>query len=134
MFTATGGRVGRRLPGVDGPMLLLTTIGRRSGNPHTVPLLYLAINDNFVVIASWGGRDYPPHWFTNLEHTPQVHVQIGTSLFSAVARVATDGERPQLWSQAIATYPGYATYQARTTRLIPLVWLIPTTSGPDASK
>lgn len=115
-------------------MLLLTTTGHRSGTPHTVPLLYLAIDDAYVVVASWGGRDYPPHWFTNLEHTPQVHVQVGDSRFPALARVATDDERPALWSQAVETYPGYATYQSRTTRLIPLVWLIQATSGADAAK
>ncbi|MDH5373813.1 MAG: nitroreductase family deazaflavin-dependent oxidoreductase, partial [Acidimicrobiia bacterium] len=69
LYRSTGGRIGRRL--VDNDMLLLTTIGHATGQPHTVPLLYLDSGDALIVIASWGGRPQHPHWYQNLLRQPK---------------------------------------------------------------
>ena len=123
VFRSTGGRLGRRLPGIEGPMLLLTTTGARTGRPHTVPLLFLDVDDSHVVIASWGGRDYPPHWYTNLIADPEVSVEWEQGTYDARARTATTSEKERMWPLALAAHPGYAEYQSRTERDIPMVWL-----------
>ena len=119
LYRFTGGRVGRRL--VDNDMLLLTTTGRRSGESHTVPLLYLRDGNAVIVIASWGGRDYPPHWFLNLVADPAVEVQIDSERWPGRAEVLDEPERSQWWDRAVAAHDGYAAYQARTDRVIPVV-------------
>jgi F420H(2)-dependent quinone reductase len=123
LYRATGGRIGRRL--VDNDMLLLTTTGRRSGRPHTVPLLYLADGDRLVVIASWGGKPGHPHWYHNLVAEPRAVVQIRSRRFPVVARTAGAAERAAWWPRVVAAYDGYAGYQARTDREIPVVFLDP---------
>ncbi len=121
-YRATGGRVGRRL--VDNDMLLLTTTGRRTGSRHTVPLLYLRDADGApLVIASWGGRDRHPEWYLNLVDDPRVRVQIDTDRFEAVAVPLGEPERSEWWRCAVAAYDGYADYQAKTDRVIPVVRL-----------
>lgn len=124
LYRATGGVIGRRL--VNNDMLLLTTIGRRSGRPHTVPLLYLADGDRLVVIASWGGRPADPEWYQNLVAQPKAQVQVRGSRHHVVARVADEDERERWWPRVVAAYQGYAAYQARTDRPIPVVFLDPT--------
>ncbi len=128
LFRASGGRIGRRLPSVGAPMLLLTTTGRNSGRPHTVPLLYLPDDDGFAVIASYGGRPHHPDWYLNLLHEPAAEVQVGERTVAVIAVDARDGERERLWQRALEAYPGYAEYQARTDRVIPVVALRP--AGP----
>jgi len=127
VYRATNGRIGRRL--VDNDMLVLTTTGRRSGSPHAVPLLYLTENDGWVVFASWGGRDTDPHWYRNLVAEPDCEIQIrGTRI--PVTAVTLQGERrDELWRRGVDAYPGYATYQARTARRIPVVLLRPRQAG-----
>jgi deazaflavin-dependent oxidoreductase (nitroreductase family) len=125
LYRVTGGRVGRRL--VDNDMLLLTTIGRKSGRRHRVPLLYLRDGDTFVVIASWGGRDYPPDWYLNLMATPEVEVQVLAETIAAAAREATTAERKVWWPLVLEAYDGYSVYEGRTERTIPVVFLEPRT-------
>ncbi len=125
LYRATGGRVGKWLPGVDAPMLLLTTTGRRSGRPRTVPLLYLEEDGGWLVIASFGGRDYHPAWYLNLVAEPACEVQIDGARRPAVAATVAPERRAELWPQVVAAYPGYADYQAKTERAIPLVLLTP---------
>lgn len=120
-YRVTGGRIGRRL--VDNDMLLLTTTGRTSGKDHTVPLLYLEAGHALVVIASWGGRPNQPHWYLNLLRNPQATVQTSGRRFTVVARAASDEERRTWWPRIIDAYDGYAVYQSRTTREIPVVIL-----------
>ena len=122
LFRATRGVLGRRL--VDNDMLLLTSIGRRSGRDHTVPLLYLMDGDDAIVIASWGGREEHPHWYLNLVADPSVEVQIRSRRFAATARTLDGEERALWWDRAVAAYEGYATYQSRTDRMIPVVRLV----------
>ncbi len=122
LYRLTGGRIGRRL--VHNDMLLLTTRGRRTGRPHTVPLLYLLDGDDPVVIASWGGRPTHPEWYENLVADPQVSVQIRCERFAARAEPLVEPDRTIFFEDAVAAYPGYAEYQARTDRVIPVVRLV----------
>lgn len=121
LYRATRGRLGRRLGGH--PVLLLTTTGRRSGRRHTVPLLYLREGTDLVVIASFAGHDRHPAWYLNLTADPRAVAQVEGKRFPVLAREATPEERPHLWAQAVAEYPGYTGYQERTSRRIPLVLL-----------
>lgn len=121
LYRLTRGALGQRL--VRNDMLLLTTTGRRTGTPHTVPLLYLHEGDTLVVIASWGGRAHHPHWYANLVANPQVTVQVRGRRWRARARTATPAERALWWPRVLAAYDGYRQYQRNTDRVIPVVFL-----------
>ncbi len=123
LYRLTNGRVGRRL--VDNDMLLLTTTGRRTGNEHTVPLLYLRDGDRLVVIASYGGRPDNPEWYRILVSEPRARVQILGTTRAFRASTMTDEERLAWWPRVVVAYDDYAEYQSRTGREIPLVWLDP---------
>ncbi|MDJ0924443.1 MAG: nitroreductase family deazaflavin-dependent oxidoreductase [Acidimicrobiia bacterium] len=123
MYRATRGRIGRRL--VNNDMLLLSTVGRKSGKAHTVPLLYVRDERDLVVIASWGGRDRHPDWYLNLLATPKAEAQVVRDRFPVRARTANPEERQRLWPAVVAAYDGYTTYQSRTDREIPVVLLSP---------
>jgi F420H(2)-dependent quinone reductase len=117
---------GRLLGRVAGmPVLLLTTTGRRSGKPRTTPLTFFRDGANLVVIASNGGADRPPDWSLNLEKNPRAVVRIGTGELTVQARTATPEERDRLWVRITATYSGYARYQEKTARQIPVLILRP---------
>lgn len=123
LFRATGGYLGKRLVAND--MLLLTTTGRVTGQPHTVPLLYLADGDAVVVIASWGGRPNHPEWFLNLEADPEVEVVLHRRRFIGTASEMAEPERTAWWDAALDAYAGYGSYQSRTDRVIPVVRISP---------
>jgi deazaflavin-dependent oxidoreductase (nitroreductase family) len=123
LYRLTGGVVGRRL--VRNDMLLLTTRRRTSGRSHTVPLLFLHDGDTLVVIASYGGRPDHPDWYRNLCREPRAVVQIGRTKQAVRARAAADAERVLWWPRIVAAYPGYRSYQSRTDRVIPVVFLEP---------
>lgn len=125
LFRFTGGRIGKRL--VDNDMLLLTTTGRKTGQKHTVPLLYLTDDERLVVIASYGGRGYYPAWYLNLSDDPVVTVQLPGRTLEMVARAANPDERQQWWPRIVEAYDGYRVYQSRTEREIPVVFLQPLT-------
>lgn len=124
LYEATRGHVGKRL--VDNDMLLLTTTGRRTGKDHTVPLLYLRDGGDYVVIASWGGRDRHPEWYLNLVSEPETTVRVRGGRFPARASTADPQQRQRLWPQVLDTYDGYRVYQERTNREIPIVILTAT--------
>ena len=123
LYRTTRGLVGRRL--VDNDMLLLTTTGRRSGDPHTVPLLYLRNGEALVVFASWGGRPFHPEWYLNLLADPAAAVQVLGQRLAVLARTAGGEERDRWWRRAVDAYSGYEAYQGRTDREIPVVFLEP---------
>lgn len=121
LYRATSGSIGRRL--VNNDILLLTTTGRSSGEPHTVPLLYLAADERTIVIASYGGRDAHPEWYRNLLSEPAASVQIGGRTRDVVATTMASLERAEWWPRIVDAYRDYAVYQSRTDREIPVVWL-----------
>jgi deazaflavin-dependent oxidoreductase (nitroreductase family) len=124
-YRATRGLVGHRVPGGGPPFLLLDTTGARSGRRRTTPLVYFDDGPNLVVVASKGGHPRNPAWFHNLRAHPDTTVQVGSRRRRVHARTAEPAERERLWPRALETYPGYAGYQARTARTIPLVILEP---------
>jgi deazaflavin-dependent oxidoreductase (nitroreductase family) len=124
MYRATRGRIGHRFRGGP-PMLLLDHVGARSAVKRTTPLVYIRDGENVVVVGSKGGHPRHPAWFHNLTANPDATIQIGVSRHAVRARVADPSERARLWPKALETYPGYAGYQERTAREIPLVILEP---------
>lgn len=123
LFRLTRGAIGRRLVGND--MMLLTTRGRLSGSDHTVPLLFLKDDDRLIVIASYGGRNFYPDWYLNLVINPEVLVELPGSKTTMRARTADPYERQLWWPNVVNAYDGYARYQERTQREIPIVFLEP---------
>jgi deazaflavin-dependent oxidoreductase (nitroreductase family) len=124
VYRISGGRIAGRFPG-GAPVLLLTTIGRKSGQPQTAPLLYLTDGDNYVVVASKGGMSQHPLWFKNLEANPRVEIEVGAQKIAATAQRATAMQKASLWPRLVTMYPSYADYQARTSRDIPVVIITP---------
>lgn len=107
-------------------ILLLGTVGRKSGEPRTHALIYRdypARPGSYLVVASKGGADTPPAWFLNLLDNPEVTVQIKGDVFKALARVATAEEKPALWEHMTQVWPDYDDYQKKTSRPIPIVVL-----------
>jgi deazaflavin-dependent oxidoreductase (nitroreductase family) len=119
VYRHTNGRLGARL--LWFPAALLTTTGRKSGEPRTTPTLYLRDGDRVILPASFGGRADNPTWYHNLKANPNVEVQIRGDLLHLVARDATDGERERYWPRLIKIYPPYRGYREATDRVIPLV-------------
>jgi deazaflavin-dependent oxidoreductase (nitroreductase family) len=105
------------------PMLLLTTSGRKSGEPRTTPLLFVRDGDDLVVIASYGGSDEHPQWWKNLRANPTAEVQAFAERRSVRAEAASGAERSRLWEKIKRQYPVYAWYESRTSREIPVVVL-----------
>jgi F420H(2)-dependent quinone reductase len=126
LYRWTGGRRGGKMRGV--PILLLTTRGRKSGKERTAPLMYTRDGDNVVLIASVGGAPHSPGWYWNLQGH-DAEVQIGDERLRVRARDAEGEERERLWAEMVALYPGYAEYQKKTTRQIPVVVLEPQGQG-----
>ena len=124
----SGGRLLGRLAGM--PVLLLTTTGRRSGKRRTATLTYFRDGGDLVVIGSFGGSNLPPAWWLNLQRDPRASVLIGGTTSKVTARTATAEENDRLWPLVTTTYPGYAHYQERTARPIPIVLLTPETLKP----
>ena len=118
-YRESGGQDGHMWEGVT--TLLLTTMGRRSGQSRTTPLIYGRDAGRYLVVASRGGAPQHPDWYENLVAQPAVEVQVMADRFKARARPATAAEKPALWKTMTAIWPAYDEYQARTTREIPLV-------------
>jgi deazaflavin-dependent oxidoreductase (nitroreductase family) len=104
-------------------LLLLTTTGAKSGKKRINPLVFTRDGDNYVVIASKGGSPTHPDWYHNLVANPDVTVEVGTERFEARARVAEGEERDRLYVAQAAIMPGFADYQRKTSRQIPVVVL-----------
>ena len=125
VMAVTGGRLGWNLGGM--PVLELTTIGRKSGQPRSTMLTApLVLGDAYVVVASRGGDDVHPAWFLNLRDNPNVEAVIeGRAKEPRLARIPDDAERALLWERIISKHRNYAQYQTKTRRQIPLVVLEP---------
>lgn len=120
-FRANGGRCGGRWEG--NPMILLTTVGARSGQARTSPLTYTTDGDRLVVIASRAGDDRHPDWYHNLVANPAVTVELGTERFEANAVVAEEPERTRLLDARVEVMPRFGDYVDQTDRTIPVVVL-----------
>jgi deazaflavin-dependent oxidoreductase (nitroreductase family) len=110
------------------PTLLLTTVGKKSGQQRTVALVFLQRGKDVVIVASLAGYDQNPAWYGNLKANEQCWVQLDDKKSKAVARDATDAERRELWPQLIALMPLWDLFQKQTTRPFPIVIVTPT--GP----
>ncbi len=120
-FRANKGKIGGPFEGV--PMLLLTTTGAKSGKRRTTPLVYLPDNDRFIIFASKAGAPTNPDWYHNLVAHPQVTIEVGTENLAVTAVVLIGKERDQLFNRQAQINPGFADYQAKTTRQIPVIAL-----------
>src|SRR5690606_20321470 len=125
-YRATGGRIGGKwrvgsaFPwGI--PVCLVTTIGRKTGQPRVAPLLFLEVGDKVILVASRGGLPKHPLWFRNIQAHPEVTVQIRSRIRKMQARVASDEERAAYWPKLTAMYPDFDNYQSWTDRVIPVV-------------
>lgn len=104
------------------PTLLLTTTGRRSGEPRHSPLIYKKIGDEYAIVASKAGAPTHPAWFLNLQQTPQCCLRVGADSFAATTRQASGAEYNEAWQQMVDLFPGYAQYAEITEgRTIPIV-------------
>ena len=122
VFRATGGKLGAKFMR-GAPVLLLTTIGRKSGAPRVAPLIYLRDGERLVIVASKGGMSHHPLWYRNLEANPSVEVELPGEKIAMRAARASDEEKARLWPKLLEIYPDYDDYQARTERNIPVVVL-----------
>ncbi len=121
-FRAHGGKVGGQFEGA--PLLLLHTVGAKSGQPRVTPMMYQDIGDGrLAVFASKAGAPTNPDWYHNLRANPRISAEIGTGTVQAVARVAEGAERDRIWAAQKRDYPGFADYESKTTRQIPVVIL-----------
>jgi deazaflavin-dependent oxidoreductase (nitroreductase family) len=123
LYRLTGGGIGGRVQGL--PVLLLTTTGRKSGKKRTVPLGFLRDGSAYVIIASYAGLPRNPAWFLNLESEPSATIQVKKRQMHVRAETANSEKRRELWARLIEVAPGYANYEKRTTREIPMVILHP---------
>ncbi len=123
-FRANGGKVGGSFEGAT--LLLLHTVGAKSGQPRVNPVMYRDLGrDGVAVFASKAGAPTNPDWYYNLLANPQVSAEIGTGTVKAVARVAEGEERDRIWEAHKRANPGFADYERKTTRQIPVVILEP---------
>jgi deazaflavin-dependent oxidoreductase (nitroreductase family) len=107
-------------------VILLTTTGRKTGRPHTVPLNGMPEVDGFVVIGSNGGSDFDPGWWLNLVANPDASIQVNDQIIPVrMAPVTDPAEHRRLWDKIVASMRGYAGYQKKTKRVIPLGLLRP---------
>jgi deazaflavin-dependent oxidoreductase (nitroreductase family) len=122
-YQETNGEVGYLWNGV--PTLLLTTTGRRSGQPHTNALIFGRDGDDYLVVASMGGAPSHPNWYLNLLAQSEAEIQVLADHVPVTARAADEPEKPRLWNAMTDVWPNYDAYQSRTDRVIPVVVLTP---------
>src|SRR5262245_26502713 len=131
LYRMTGGVIGHSFPGAP-PMLLLDHVGAKTGKLRTTPLAYIPDGDDYVIVASKGGHPKHPAWFHNVLASPDVRIQVKARRMTVRGREATSEERARLWPKVVAAYRGYASYQERTSRQIPLVILEPVEVPPTS--
>jgi deazaflavin-dependent oxidoreductase (nitroreductase family) len=122
-FRANNGHVGGNFEGA--PLLLLHSTGAKSGAERTHPVMYLLVDGGWAVFASKAGADSNPDWYYNLVANPKAKIELGTETLDVVARIADADERAPIWSTQKERFPGFAGYEQKTTRQIPVVILNP---------
>jgi deazaflavin-dependent oxidoreductase (nitroreductase family) len=120
-FRANEGRVGGQFAGA--PMILLHHTGAKSGTERVNPLVYFADGDRMIVVASAGGAPKNPDWYHNLKANPQTTAEVGTETFGVDTVELSGDEYAAAWERVVAKMPGFADYQTKTTRTIPLLAL-----------
>jgi len=120
-FRANYGKVGGYF--ANNTLLILHTVGAKSGKEHVNPVVYVKDGDRFVIIASKGGAPTHPDWYFNLRAHPLVTVEVGTEQFQAQAEIVSEPERTRLYSKMVEVSPGFAEYEKKTTRVIPVIAL-----------
>ncbi|MCL4395014.1 MAG: nitroreductase family deazaflavin-dependent oxidoreductase [Chloroflexi bacterium] len=123
LYRLSGGRLGSRMGGQS--VLLLRTVGRKSGKERVTPLSYYRDEDDYLVVASNWGKEMEPAWFLNLLRQPKVSIQVKDRVLQVEAHPAGDGEYPRLWALVSARNPQYSKYQQGLKRRIPIVVLRP---------
>ena len=121
-FRANEGRVGGQFDGA--PLLLLHTVGAKTGHARVNPMMYLDLDGRRFVFASKAGADTDPDWYRNLVAHPEVKLEVGTETYTAQAKPVDRAERDSIYAQQASRYPGFAEYAAKTTRVIPVVELV----------
>ena len=122
-FRTNGGKVGGQFANAD--LLLLHTTGAKSGQPRVSPLAYFRIDGKLIIIGSFAGSPVSPAWVHNLRANPRARVEIGTEQFPVTVRELPSDERDALFEKVTAAAPGFAEYQSKTSRVIPLFELQP---------
>jgi deazaflavin-dependent oxidoreductase (nitroreductase family) len=120
-FRKNHGKLGGYFAGA--PILLLHTVGKRSGKTHVVPIMYLKDGDRYLVFGSKAGHDYHPHWFLNLEADHNVKAEIGDETLDMHAEEVTGPERDALYKRQVAAFPTFGEYERKTKRKIPVIAL-----------
>jgi deazaflavin-dependent oxidoreductase (nitroreductase family) len=120
-FRKNHGKVGGNFEGA--PLLLVHTIGRRSGKPRVNPVMYLKDGERYLIFASKGGADTHPDWYRNLKAHPDVKIEVGDEIIDIHAEDVLGHERDVLYKRQSALYPAFADYQRRTKRVIPVIAL-----------
>jgi deazaflavin-dependent oxidoreductase (nitroreductase family) len=125
LIESSGGTQGTTLSDTGLPVVIITNVGAKTGKVRKTPLMRVEHEGRYAAVASMGGAPKHPVWYFNLKANPQVVVQDGPARSDLIARELTGAERAQWWERAVATFPPYAEYQAKTTRLIPVFVLEP---------
>lgn len=120
-FRENEGKVGGMFAGAS--MLLLTTTGAKSGKRHTTPLVYFPNGERMIIVASAAGAPNHPAWYHNLVAHPKATIEVGTETYDVTAAIPPREERDQIWATVTKQNPGFAEYQTKTTRVIPVVAL-----------
>jgi len=124
LYESSGGKEGNVLRGV--PVVVLTMTGAKSGKTRKVPLMRVEHDGNYAAVASMGGAPKNPVWYNNLVADPVIEVRDGESTYTMRAREVSGDEKAEWWKRAVAVWPDYDSYQAKTERSIPLFVLEPT--------
>lgn len=120
-FRSNAGRVGGNFEGA--PLLLLHSTGAKSGLERVSPMMYMQVGDSWAVFASKAGADTNPDWYHNLIANPKAQIEVGTETIDVIGRDLNDEEREPIWTAQKAAYPGFAGYEKKTSRQIPVVLL-----------
>ncbi len=123
-YRRSGGKRMNRVRGM--PILILTTIGRKSGKHRVTPVMYIQDGDNYVVTASNNGAKENPGWFANMQADPKIKIEVDGTTKNVIARKANSEEKARLWPQLIQQAPFFEGYQKKTKRELPMVVLEPT--------
>ena len=121
-FRANEGKVGG--PFADAPVLLLHTTGAKTGRERVNPMMYLDLDGHRYVFASKAGADTDPDWYRNLVAHPDVTAEVGTETYAAAAVPVTGADRDRIYAEQARRYPGFAEYEQKTSRIIPVVELV----------